>query len=154
MQEMQEIWVWSLAQEDPLEEGMATYSSILTWRIPWKGEPGGLQSIASHRVRHDWAVMHCWSIRQVVSTKSAFLFSFCYPRVLPILSLKCHFNLFSVFVTPNLPWFRLLSLIWIPVIVSSFSKLQIHDKSRKMGSNARLMFLKRHNFTFSCKHRR
>ena len=150
MQEMQEIWVWSLAGEDPLEEGIATYPSILTWRIPWKGGPGGLQSIASHR-----AVMHCWSIRQVVSTKSAFFFSFCYPRVLPVLSLKCHFNLFSVFVTANLPWFRpLLFLIWIPVIVSSFRKLQIHDKSRKMGSNTRLMFLQLHNFTFSCTHRK
>ena len=34
-------WVWSLGQEDPLEEGMATHSSILAWRIPWTEEPGG-----------------------------------------------------------------------------------------------------------------
>ena len=47
--------VWSLIQEDPLEEGMATPSSILAWRIPWMEEPGGLQSIGSHRVRHDWS---------------------------------------------------------------------------------------------------
>ena len=40
-------------QEDPLEEGMATHSSVLAWRIPWTEEPGGLQSIASQRVRHD-----------------------------------------------------------------------------------------------------
>ena len=39
--------------EDPLEEGMATHSSILAWRIPWTGEPGGLQSIELQRVRHD-----------------------------------------------------------------------------------------------------
>ena len=39
--------------EDPLEEGMATHSSILDWRIPWTEEPGGLQSMGSHRVRHD-----------------------------------------------------------------------------------------------------
>ena len=39
--------------EDPLEEGMATHSSILTWRIPWTEEPGGLQSVGSHRVGHD-----------------------------------------------------------------------------------------------------
>ena len=44
MQEPQEIWVWSLGQEDPLEEGMATHSNILAWRIPWTEEPGGLQS--------------------------------------------------------------------------------------------------------------
>ena len=45
--------VQPLGQEDPLEEGMATHSSILAWRVPWTEEPGGLQSIGSHRVRHD-----------------------------------------------------------------------------------------------------
>ena len=45
--------VGSLGQEDPLEEGMATHSSILAWRIPWTEKPGGLQSIGLHRVRHD-----------------------------------------------------------------------------------------------------
>ena len=43
MQETQETQVWSLCQEDPLEEGMATHSSILAWRIPWTEESGGLQ---------------------------------------------------------------------------------------------------------------
>ena len=47
---MQETQVQSLSQEDPLEEGMATYSSILVWRIPWTEEPGRLQSIMSQRV--------------------------------------------------------------------------------------------------------
>ena len=49
---MQETWVQSLGQEDPLEEGMATYSSILAWRIPRTEEPGGLQSTRSQRVRN------------------------------------------------------------------------------------------------------
>ena len=53
VQETQGTWVQSLGQEDPLEEGMATHSSILAWRIPWTEEPGGLQSIGSQRVRHD-----------------------------------------------------------------------------------------------------
>ena len=44
--------VWSLGQEDPLEEGMATHSSILVCRIPWTEEPGRLQSMGSQRVRH------------------------------------------------------------------------------------------------------
>ena len=44
---MQETWVRSLGCEDPLEEGMATHSSILAWRIPWTEEPGGLQSLGS-----------------------------------------------------------------------------------------------------------
>ena len=46
------MWVQSLAWEDPLEEGMATHSSILAWRSPWIEEPGGLQSIESQRVGH------------------------------------------------------------------------------------------------------
>ena len=43
----------SLGWEDPLEEGMAIHSSILTWRIPWTEEPGGLESIGSQRVGHN-----------------------------------------------------------------------------------------------------
>ena len=50
---MQETWVQSLGQEDPLEKGMATHSSILAWRIPWTEEPGGLQSMGSQRVGRD-----------------------------------------------------------------------------------------------------
>ena len=53
LQEMQEMWVQSLAWEDPLEKGMATHSSICTWRIPWTEEPGRLQSIGLQRVRQD-----------------------------------------------------------------------------------------------------
>ena len=45
--------VTSLGREDPLEEGMATHSHILAWRIPWTEEPGGLQSIVLHRVEQD-----------------------------------------------------------------------------------------------------
>ena len=44
-----------LGQDDPLEEEMATHSSILAWRIPWTGEPGRLQSMGSQRARHDLA---------------------------------------------------------------------------------------------------
>ena len=50
---MQEAWVQFLGQEDHLEKGMATHSSILAWRIPWTEEPGGLQSMEVQRVRHD-----------------------------------------------------------------------------------------------------
>ena len=54
--EMQKTWVRSLNQEDALEKGMATHSSILAWRIPWTEEPGGLQSMRSQRDGHDWAI--------------------------------------------------------------------------------------------------
>ena len=53
------VWetrVWSLGQEDPLEKGMATHSSVLAWRIPWIEEPGRLQFMGLQRVGHDWAL--------------------------------------------------------------------------------------------------
>ena len=53
VQEMQEMWVRSLCWEDPLEEGMATRSSVLAWRIARTEDRGGLQSMGSQRVRHD-----------------------------------------------------------------------------------------------------
>ena len=53
MQETQEKQVQSLGWEDPMEEEMATYSSILAWKIPRTEEPGGLQSMGSQRVGHD-----------------------------------------------------------------------------------------------------
>ena len=52
LQESEEVWVRYLGGKDPLEEGMATHSSILAWRIPWTEDPGGLQSIGQQRVRH------------------------------------------------------------------------------------------------------
>ena len=50
---MQETRVQSLHREDPLEKGIATHSSMLAWKIPRTEEPGGLQSMGSHRVGHD-----------------------------------------------------------------------------------------------------
>ena len=53
MQETQETWVWSLGEEDPLEEEMATPSSILAWKILRPEEPGGLQFKGPQRIGHD-----------------------------------------------------------------------------------------------------
>ena len=53
MQGMQETWFRSLGREDPLEEEMTVHSGILAWRIPRTEEPGGLQSMCSHRVGHN-----------------------------------------------------------------------------------------------------
>ena len=55
---MQETWIQSLGQEDPLEKGMVTHSSILAWITPRTDEPFGLQSMRSQRVRHDQAVVY------------------------------------------------------------------------------------------------
>ena len=60
----QQTWVQCLGWGDPLEEGMATHSSILPGESPWTEEPGGLQSMRSQRVGHDWATKH---IHQLVS---------------------------------------------------------------------------------------
>ena len=51
---LQDTWVWFLNQEDPLEMGMATHSSILIWKISWTEEPGGLQSMGLQKVGHHW----------------------------------------------------------------------------------------------------
>ena len=60
MQEPQETQVQSLGQEDPLEEGMVTHSSILAWRIPWAEEPVELQSMESHKSQTglEWLCVH------------------------------------------------------------------------------------------------
>ena len=51
---MQVTWVWSLGQEDPLEKGTPIQPRIRAWRIPWTEDTGGLESMGSQRVRHDW----------------------------------------------------------------------------------------------------
>ena len=60
---MQEMWVRSLGQEDPLQKETATHSSVLAWEVPWTEEPGGLQSVGSQRVGHSLAAeprFHLW----------------------------------------------------------------------------------------------
>ena len=57
------MWVWSLGQEDPLEEGMATPSGILAWRIPWTEGPGGLQPTGLQRVGYNWSDLTCMLCR-------------------------------------------------------------------------------------------
>ena len=77
---MRETWVWSLGWEDPLEKETATNSSILARKIPWTEKPGGLQSMGSQRVGHDWAASlnftlwpreNLWSsLRYILSSSS------------------------------------------------------------------------------------
>ena len=74
---MQEMWIRYLGREDPLEEGMATHSSILAWRVPWTEEPGGLQSKELQRIGHDWVTkyihMHSYCIKKSYISKTKFL---------------------------------------------------------------------------------
>ena len=78
MQETQEMWVQSLGWEDPLQEEMATHSSILAWEIPWPEVPGGLQSTQSQRVQHDLATK-----RQTTHTHNGILLSYRKNEILP-----------------------------------------------------------------------
>ena len=72
---MQETWAGSLVWEDPLEESMATHSSILAWRIQWTEEPGGLQSMGSQRVSHNWANNSIFYIFSKLSVHYLFILS-------------------------------------------------------------------------------
>ena len=66
---MQETCVQSLGLEDHLEKGMATYSSILAWRMPWTEESGELQSMGSQRVGHNWSNVTCkTSLPNIISS--------------------------------------------------------------------------------------
>ena len=76
--------VWSLGQEDPLEEGMAAHSSIPAWRIPWTEEPEGLQSTGLQRVGHKWSDL---ALTQVIWTP---LSSVQFSRSVVSNSLQCH----------------------------------------------------------------
>ena len=70
-----ETWVRSLGWEDPLEKEMAPHSNTLAWKIPWTEEPGRLQSMGLHRVRHDYVIIgepimlwliHCYQLKSLV----------------------------------------------------------------------------------------
>ena len=67
------MWVRSLGREDPLEEGMATHSSILTWRIPWTEEPGGLQSMEELDTTKLEATQHMWVFLQTFTNSPMML---------------------------------------------------------------------------------
>ena len=83
---MQETQVRSLDQEDPLEKEMTTHSSILAWKIPWTEEPGGLQSMVSQGVGHNWVRAcehtraHTHTLFQIVVNACFVFFLILYPQ--------------------------------------------------------------------------
>ena len=73
MQEMQETQVQSLGQEDPLEKGMATHSSMLAWKFPWIEEHGRLQSMESQRIGRNWAYVGRLNISKCAGTRASWV---------------------------------------------------------------------------------
>ena len=90
-----------MGQEDPLEKGMATHSSILAGRIPWTEEPGGLQSMVSQRVRHNGATKNLSFCKSIIYVKDNFMyiiFNNCvyYIQLFMYIDIDLHFSRFCV----------------------------------------------------------
>ena len=111
---VQETWVWSLGQEDPLDKEMPTHSTTLAWKIPWMEEPGRLQSMGSQRVGHDWAT----SLVTILHP-ARFLYLLMVWGIFPCLKnpLKHHLKWLSVISKPlTRPLQRVLSTVGIWVL--------------------------------------
>ena len=120
----QDTWVRSLGQENPLEKGMATHSSILAWKTPWTEEPGRLHSRGLQRVRQNWATKHIYpSFGQArnldVNFKSLISLTlnvkpntnFCFPKYFLKISLQWHqLNPSLSHLSPELCWHFLMGL--------------------------------------------
>ena len=92
----QETQVWSLGWEDRLEKGIETHSSILAWRIPWTEDSGGLQSMGSQRVRHDWATNTFTFIKKYVTiayitSQECFYTFFTWPKFVFLPQAPCYY---------------------------------------------------------------
>ena len=123
---MQETWVWSLNWEDPLEKGMATYSSILVWRIPWGESPGGLVLLKSSWI---FCLYRC-------SGYQLFGIIFCIYHARANSSCFHTFTLFLVLsITHFLPFFLSLSLFFFLLLSCLYLLLSlIAFKSKYFGT--------------------
>ena len=142
---MQKTRVQSLGWEDPLWKEMVTYSNILAWKIPWTEEPGGLQSMGSQRVRHNWVTN---TVRYVTGSCGNSIFTLledlqeCFPQKLqhfkfppamydgPISPHPCQHLSFSVFFSPSViavlidvRWYLIMVLICISLMTNDVEHL-------------------------------
>ena len=112
--------VWSLGWEDLLEEEMTTPSSILDWRIPWIEEPGGLQSMGSQGVVHDWATEQTLTITTIIlksGCPSQSLKKWLKKKKRGIVSYKWDHNIPDVFIIENFSFLSLnQSLLFTPAL--------------------------------------
>ena len=96
----QETRVWSLGKEDPLEKEMATHSSIPAWRISWTKESGGLQSMGSQRVRHDWATNSLYE--KTILSLSTNIYNSCFFSVFLAKISKTLYIIIGPYLNPNI----------------------------------------------------
>ena len=127
---MKETQVWSLGREDPLKKGMATHYSILARRIPWTAEPGGLQSMGSQRIRHDWVTnTFTFSMKKQESISTGGKMDPCHKRhkwiysALLCISQNPSTSLHAQYQYPSSAHYHLLSvsLLKLPTITLTFS---------------------------------
>ena len=90
MQDMQETWVQTLSQEDPLEEEMAIHSSILAWKTPWTEELGRLQSMGFQRVRHNLATEHMHTHTHTLVYNMIFDICVCFKMLIIVSLINIH----------------------------------------------------------------
>ena len=106
MQEKQEMWAQSQGQEDPLEEEMATHSSILAWRIPWTEEPGGVQYMRSQRVTwlSVWTHKVCIMFNFITTTTTTKLLQSCPTLCDPMDCSLLGFSIYGILQARILEW--------------------------------------------------
>ena len=112
---MPEMWVQSLGRKDPLEEGMATHSRILTWRIPWTEESGGLQSMGSQRVGHDWVTEHTHTHTCLYWRPRVF-----FPKEIVLFSVSLSFSPLPLNTLPLVSWILFPSWIFHSLCTALF----------------------------------
>ena len=135
--------VWSLDGEDPLEREMATHSSILAWRIPWTEETGGLQSMGSQRVGHDWsnlACMHAWVLIDVkwylVILILIFLISDVEYLFMYLLTVCLSMSFLEKYLLHSFPIFQsrcCCCCSWVPLDINSLSDIWFANISSVSG---------------------
>ena len=142
MHKKQEMWVWSLGQEDPLEKEMTTHSSIPAWKIPWIEEPSRLQFMSSQRVGHDWAHTLCCSFAQSGPTLCNPMTAACQTSLSLIISqsLAKFMSIASVMTSSHL-------ILWCPLLLLPSIFPSIRDFSNE--SAVRIRWPKYWSFSFS-----
>ena len=132
-QETQEMWVWSLGQEDLLEEEMAAHSSILVWRIPRTEKPGGLLCIVLQIIRQDWSNWALTLDEDQVHKKNNYTGS---EWLFRALRLNLIFNVF------NLPFLHIWGkILQVKALSLIFSKIIWYFRQSSKLSNAAVTFL-------------